>query len=202
MAERSRGQLIGYALALVLLVVAGFQLVGNRKKAEGAGTPVEVAGADRAPSGAGGAGSGASERRVYVHVAGAVKHPGLYRVRASGRVAGAVARAGGPARHADLAGVNLAAPLQDGQQVIVPAGGAAAGGASGGGGGGHAGGHVSLGSASAEDLDGLDGIGPTLAKRIVDYRQAHGGFRSVDDLREVEGIGEKRLAALRKALNP
>jgi competence protein ComEA len=61
---------------------------------------------------------------------------------------------------------------------------------------------VSLGSASADDLDGLDGIGPTLAKRIVDYRQSHGGFRSIDDLRGVEGIGEKRLAALRKALNP
>jgi competence protein ComEA len=113
-------------------------------------------------------------------------------------VAAAVARAGGPLRGADLAGVNLAAPLQDGQQVIVPGGTRG-----GGGGGGHAaGGKVSLGSAGAQDLDGLDGIGPTLAKRIVAYRQAHGGFRSVDDLREVEGIGEKRLAALRKALNP
>jgi competence protein ComEA len=190
MAERSRGQLIGYGLALVLLVVAGFQLVRNREKAEAGGTPVAV-GRDpgAAPSPRGG------ERRVYVHVAGAVRRPGLYRVRASGRVAAAVARAGGPAAKADLAGVNLAAPLQDGQQVLVP-GGAKPGA------GGSAGGHVSLGSASAEDLDGLDGIGPTLAKRIVDYRQAHGGFRSVDDLREVEGIGEKRLAALRKALNP
>lgn len=191
MAERSRGQLIGYAVALVLLVVAGFQLVGNRKKDEAAGTPVAVGrGAGEAAPERGG------RRRVYVHVAGAVKRPGLYRVRASGRVAAAVARAGGPAPKADLAGVNLAAPLQDGQQVLVP--GAARAGA----GGGSAGGHVSLGSASAEDLDGLDGIGPTLAKRIVDYRQSHGGFRTVDDLREVEGIGEKRLAALRKALNP
>ena len=103
---------------------------------------------------------------MFVHVAGAVRRPGLYRVRASGRVAGAVARAGGPTRTADLAGVNLAAPLQDGQQVLVPAAGPGAGA-------GHAsGGRVSLGSASAEDLDGLDGIGPTLAKRIVDYRQS------------------------------
>src|SRR4051794_40972337 len=195
MGERSRGQLIGYGLAALLLVVAGFELVGNRGKDGGAGTPVAV-GAGAGPA-ADQPGARGGERRVYVHVAGAVRRPGLYRVRASGRVAGAVARAGGPARHADLAGVNLAAPLQDGQQVLVPA--SKAGGGGGGGGGG---GHVSLGSASAEDLDGLDGIGPTLAKRIVDYRQAHGGFRSVDDLREVEGIGEKRLAALRKALNP
>ena len=191
MAERSRGQLIGYGLALVLLVVAGFQLAANRGKGEASGRPVAIArDAGPAPRERGG------ERRVYVHIAGAVRRPGLYRVRASGRVAAAVARAGGPTARADLAGVNLAAPLQDGQQVLVP------GGAKAGDGGDGAGGHVSLGSASAEDLDRLDGIGPTLAKRIVDYRQSHGGFRTVDDLREVEGIGEKRLAALRKALNP
>jgi competence protein ComEA len=196
MGERSRGQLIGYGLVAVLLVVAGFELVGNRKEDGGAGTPLAV-GAGAGPSGDQPGPSG-GERRLFVHVAGAVRRPGLYRVRASGRVAGAVARAGGPARGADLAGINLAAPLQDGQQVLVPAAGPGGGGA-----GGHAaGGRVSLGSASAQDLDGLDGIGPTLAKRIVDYRQAHGGFRSVDDLRGVEGIGEKRLAALRKALNP
>jgi competence protein ComEA len=197
MGERSRGQLIGYGLALVLLVVAGYELVGNRRQQGGSGG-VAIAGGAGAPGPAGPSGE-RRERRVYVHIAGAVKRPGLYRVRASGRVAAAVARAGGPTGKADLAGVNLAAPLQDGQQVLVPGG----GGAGGGGAGGHgSGGRVSLGSASAEDLDGLDGIGPTLAKRIVDYRQAHGGFRSVDDLREVEGIGEKRLAALRKALNP
>jgi competence protein ComEA len=196
MGQRSRGQLIGYGLAALLLVVAGFELVGNRSKDGGGGTPVG-GGAGAAPASDLPGGAGA-ERRVYVHVAGAVRHPGLYRVRASGRVAGAVARAGGPAAKADLAGVNLAAPLQDGQQVLVPSAGPGGGGASGHG----SGGHVSLGSASAEDLDGLDGIGPTLAKRIVDYRQSHGGFRSIDDLRGVEGIGEKRLAALRKALNP
>jgi competence protein ComEA len=196
MGERSRGQLIGYGLAALLLVVAGFELVGNRKKDGGAGTPVAV-GAGSGPAADQPASAG-GERRVYIHVAGAVRRPGLYRVRASGRVAGAVARAGGPTGKADLAGVNLAAPLQDGQQVLVPAAGPGGGGASA-----HAsGGRVSLGSASAQDLDGLDGIGPTLAKRIVDYRQSHGGFRSVDDLRGVEGIGEKRLAALRKALNP
>src|SRR3954451_10252300 len=156
MGERSRGQLIGYGLALVLLVVAGFELVGNRREQGGGPGGVAVAGgpADR---GSAGPDTAREERKVYVHIAGAVRRPGLYRVRASGRVAAAVARAGGPTGRADLAGVNLAALLQEGQQVLVPAG----GGAGGGGSGGHASsGRVSLGSASAEDLDGLDGIGP------------------------------------------
>src|SRR3954452_20847098 len=118
MRERSRGQLIGYGLAALLLVVAGFELVGNRKKEGGAGTPVAV-GAGAGPA-ADQPGGGRRERRGYVHAAGAGRRPGLSRGRASGRVAGAVARAGGPTRKADLAGVNLAAPLQDGQQVLVP----------------------------------------------------------------------------------
>lgn len=194
MALRPRGQLIGIGLALGLLAIAGFELVGNSKNERSGATPVQVgsgAGPDARQPLARGVG-----RRVFVHVAGAVRRPGLYRVVAFGRVAAAVARAGGPTRKADLAGVNLAAPLQDGQQVLVPGGGG------GGGRGGGSGGRVSLGSATAQDLDGLDGIGPTLAKRIVDYRQSRGGLRSIDDLRGVEGIGEKRLAALRKALNP
>ena len=194
MAERSRGQLIGYGLVLLLLVVAGFELMANRRAQGGGGA--RVLGSHTTSTDTGGS-ARPSERRVYVHVAGAVKRPGLYKVSASGRVASALARAGGPTPKADLAGVNLAAPLQDGQQVVVPRAGGGAGGGSGG-----AGARVSLGSATVQELDGLDGIGPTLAKRIVDQRQSRGGFRSIDDLREVDGIGEKRLAALRKALNP
>jgi competence protein ComEA len=133
-------------------------------------------------------------------------------------VAAALDRAGGPRRRADLAGVNLAAELEDGQQVIVPvrgaatapAGAAAAGSA---GAGSPAAGaaappgsagvpKLSLGAATLEQLDQLDGIGPTLAQRIVEYRTEHGGFRSVGELREVEGIGEKRFATLREALQP
>src|SRR4051812_29943060 len=128
MGERTRGQLIGYGLALVLLVIAGFQLAGNRKEEARSGTPVAV-GREAAPSPDGG-----GERRVYVHVAGAVRRPGLYRVRATGRVAAAVARAGGPTGKADLAGVNLAARLQDGQQVVVPGRAGAPGGGGGAGG--------------------------------------------------------------------
>jgi len=146
-----------------------------------------------------------------VQVAGEVARPGVYRVPAGARVNEAVQRAGGLTRRADQAGVNLVARVQDGQQVIVPRRGAAGaavasagsgGGGAGAGGGGSSGRPVSLSSATVAQLDGLDGIGPTLAQRIVDYRQTHGGFRSVDQLRDVSGIGDKRFEALRKAVTP
>ena len=146
-----------------------------------------------------------------MQVAGEVARPGVYRVPAGARVNEAVQRAGGLTRRADQAGVNLVARVQDGQQVIVPRRGAAGaavasagsgGGGAGAGGGGSSGRPVSLSSATVAQLDGLDGIGPTLAQRIVDYRQTHGGFRSVDQLRDVSGIGDKRFEALRKAVTP
>jgi competence protein ComEA len=194
MADRSRAQLAGYALAAVLLVVAAVKLglVGGHR---GAGVPPAPVRVDRAAGGEAGAGGGG----IYVHVAGAVRRPGLYRLSTSARVAMAIRRAGGGTRRARLDGVNLAARVQDGQQVVVPGAGSASSGGTGGGGGG---GKPSLGTATTQQLDDLDGIGPTLAKRIVEYRKTHGGFRSIDDLRAVEGIGEKRLAALREAVNP
>jgi competence protein ComEA len=140
---------------------------------------------------------------VYVHVAGAVRRPGLIRVPAGARVALALARAGGPARKADLTLVNLAARVQDGQLVVVPELGAAppagAGGATGAA---PTGAKPSLATATEDQLDEVDGIGPTLAERIVEYRDAHGGFRSLGELREVEGIGDKRFESLREALQP
>jgi competence protein ComEA len=167
---------------------------------------------------------------IYVHVAGAVRRPGLIRMASGSRVAAAVDRAGGATRRADLAGVNLAAQLEDGQQVLVPvrgaagvgapgaaAGGAAEGGTAGGAGAAGAAGtagagtaapgtagvpKLSLGAATVEQLDAVDGIGPTLAQRIVEYRTAHGGFRSLGELRDVDGIGDKRFETLRKALQP
>ena len=96
--------------------------------------------------------------------------------------------------------------MQDGQQILVPVKGAATGaGAAGAAATGAAappGAKIHLSSATAEQLDEVDGIGPTLADRIVEYRDAHGGFRSLDELAEVDGIGEKRLATLREALQP
>jgi len=108
-----------------------------------------------------------------------------------------------------VSGVNLAAKLEDGQQVVVPVRGAAATGPEAATGSEAAGGpeaagsaKPSLGSATVEQLDQIDGIGPTLARRIVEYRAQHGGFGSVGELREVEGIGEKRFETLREALQP
>jgi len=153
-----------------------------------------------------------------VHVAGAVARPGLYRVPPRSRVAVAIERAGGPSPKADLSGVNLAASLEDGQQVIVPrrgagttaaasgagpgVGGAGAPGSTGPTGAAGAGAQISLATATAEQLDGLDGIGPTLAKRIIEYREGNGGFRSVAQLREVEGIGPKRFETLKQSVRP
>jgi competence protein ComEA len=122
-------------------------------------------------------------------------------------------------RRADLSAVNLAATVEDGQQIRVPrigerpavgasagtsaSGSSASGASAAGGGGGSAGAaKLSLASATVEQLDQLDGIGPTLAKRIVQFREEKGGFRSVEQLRDVEGIGEKRFAALREAVGP
>jgi competence protein ComEA len=146
--------------------------------------------------------------RVIVHVAGAVQHPGVYRLAPGARVDDALRRAGGPRRRADLTAVNLAAKLEDGRQVLVPERGAApttasAGGAATASGPGTASAGASapaqpinLNTATLEQLDTLDGVGPGIAKRILDYRQQHGGFRRVEELGEVPGIGAKRLATL------
>jgi competence protein ComEA len=217
--EHSRGQLIAYGVAALLLVAAAVKLLSAGGRGPSASAPVRI---DRAGGGAlEGRPRGAPGGGVYVHVAGAVRRPGLYRVPRGSRIATALERAGGPTRRAELSAVNLAAQVQDGQQVLVPragaaggmaapgsattaapAGGGAAPGGAGAAPGGQAGAKISLATATVEQLDGIDGIGPTLAKRIVEYRDAHGGFRSIEQLREVEGIGEKRFETLRDALQP
>lgn len=193
--NRAPRQWLWWLAAAVLVGVAAVHLLGGR----GSPAPAPVSVAEppaRTPS-------AASVRNVYVHVAGRVRRPGLYRLRSGARVASAIDRAGGAAHRADLTKVNLAARVEDGQQILVPELGAApAAGGTGSAAPGSAGAKVSLASATSEQLDALDGIGPTLAKRIVEYRDAHGGFRSVGQLRDVEGIGEKRFEALRKAVGP
>ena len=187
-----------WAIAVVLATVAAVRILGDDQPPA---APISVSGAPGAPSDDGG--SGGARSVIYVHVAGAVRRPGLLRLPPGSRVAVALQRAGGPLRRADLTAVNLAARLQDGQQIVVPAPGAAAGaGAAGppGAASGPAGGKVHLSTATVDELDGVDGIGPTLAQRIIEYRDAHGGFRSLAELAQVDGIGEKRLATLREAL--
>jgi competence protein ComEA len=140
---------------------------------------------------------------VVVDVVGAVRRPGLYRLGQGSRIADAVARAGGATGRADLAQVNLAAPLADGEQVVVPRRGAA--GLSGGGAptaSGSPAGPVQLSTATLEQLDTLPGVGPATAQKILDYREKHGAFSSVDELDAVPGIGPKRLEQLRELVVP
>jgi competence protein ComEA len=124
--------------------------------------------------------------------------PGLHRLPSGARIADAVAAAGGATRKADLALVNLAAPLADGEQVVVPVGGVAAAG----GGSGSPTAPLDLNTATAEQLDALPGIGPATAQKIIDYRQAHGPFRTVDELDAVPGIGPARIDQLKGLVIP
>jgi competence protein ComEA len=139
-------------------------------------------------------------RSSVVHVAGAVRHPGVYTLRPGARVQDAVRRAGGVRRGANTDAVNLAARVADGQQIVVPSRAAAAAAPPGDPAAPAA--PVSLGSATLEQLETLDGVGPATAQKIVAYRTEHGGFRAVDDLANVPGIGPKKLAALRPHVQP
>jgi competence protein ComEA len=192
------------ALALVFAVLAILVLAGNRLAHTGTAAAPDVAATPLEPV------ARARSESLVVHVVGAVRRPGLYHLREGQRVADAVARAGGPTHKADLAALNLAAPLVDGTQVLVPArvAVAAPGGvpAPGGGTSGttqtSAQPKVSLATATLEQLDALPGVGPVTAQKIVDYRTEHGPFRSVDDLDQVPGIGPTRVENLRDLVTP
>jgi competence protein ComEA len=143
-----------------------------------------------------------SGRLVYVHVGGAVHHPGLYEVPDGSRVFDAVQAAGGATDQADLDSLNLASKVKDGDKILVPArvepgADPPPGGASAGGGAASVGGLINLNSATLEQLDSLPGVGPSTAQKIIDYRTQHGGFRSVDELMEVPGIGPAKFAELK-----
>ena len=188
--------------ALLLLVgVIVLALVGKRLAAAGT---ARSAAPQAAALSREAAASGGLAPRLVVYVVGAVRRAGLVRLPEGARVADALERAGGPNAHADLTLVNLAAPVADGQQIVVPARAPPGGGGGGAGAGGAAaaGAKVSLASATLEQLDALPGIGPVTAQKILDWRQAHGPLRSVDDLDAIPGIGPARIEQLRDLVTP
>src|SRR4051794_16401134 len=195
MDDRRKLELAGWVLAAFVAVFLAARLLHRGAPERAAAVAVSTAPA-HAPS-------AKRASMLIVDVEGQVARPGLQRVPAGSRTGVAVDAAGGLTPRGDATAVNLAAPLRDGQQIVVPKRGAAAATAAAAPGDPAApSGPISLSSASVAQLDTLDGIGPTLAQRIVQYRDSHGGFRSVDELKQVEGIGEKRFASLREALQP
>ncbi|MDA0163488.1 helix-hairpin-helix domain-containing protein [Solirubrobacter ginsenosidimutans] len=191
MLDRDPRRLAAWAAAAVLIVLLSALYLARSRFASDP-TPPPVAASIDVKS------DGADDARVTVDVAGAVKHPGVYRLTSSQRIEDALKRAGGPTRRADLSQINRAAKLEDGRQVLVPV---------------KASRSTSsapspttpsqplnLNTATLEQLDTLDGVGPTTAQKIIDFRIEHGGFGSVDELDQIPGIGEKRLAAFRESV--
>lgn len=190
------------------------------------GPPVQAGRASGSGGGAGGPGgpggataAGGAAGVIVVDVSGKVRRPGVHRLPAGSRVADALRAAGGVRPGTKTDGLNRARFLMDGEQVVV--GGAATAGAPGAGAGAAAGaggaagptgaagvggaaaaGPIGLNTATAEQLDQLPGVGPVLAQHILDYRAEHGGFRSVEELREVNGIGDRRFADLQDLVRP
>ena len=181
MPEISRGRAVAYVAAVLALLAIGGRYLLDRPQNEPrpAAHALEV---EPAPV-----------RKLVVHVVGPVRAPGLYELAEGSRIDDAIEHAGGPKPKAALELVNLAAPVADGQQVLVPVRGAAGPASAAA----TSGGKVHLNSATLEDLDALPGIGPVTAQEILDYRAEHGAFQSLDELDAVPGIGPARLADLK-----
>ena len=205
--ELSRTQMVVYGAIAVALLLVGAQAIRGEDggSSSGEGTTWSEYGSGGEDTGSGGEGSGEFELSgqagdVVVDVTGAVERQGVYRLPAGSRVNDAIQRAGGAAPKAELEAVNLAARLADGQQVVVPergpAGAAAVTAA------GAEEGPIGLGTATVEQLDTIDGIGPVTAEDIVGFREEHGGLASVEQLDQISGIGPATMEALRARLQP
>jgi competence protein ComEA len=190
----SRRQLLGVAAGVVVLLLLLVRHLGG-----GGGSAAPVVTQVRAPAPA----SRAPAKLLVVDVAGAVRRPGLYRLREGSRIDDAIASAGGPTAKAQLDTVNLAAPIADGEQIVVPKrgpGGVAA--VSSSAAGSSPSSPLDLNSATLEQLENLPGVGPVTAQKILDYRQKHGAFHSVDELQGVPGIGPAHMAQLKGLVIP
>jgi competence protein ComEA len=193
MPEMSRSQVVVYAaVALALLLVGARAIRGEAETDSSFAAETAGRGDGASVSVAGAAG------QVVVDVTGAVRRPGVYRMPMGSRVDDAVARAGGPTPQAELEAINRAARLADGQQVVVPeaAAGSSVASAS------AEDGPISLGTATAEQLEEIEGIGPVTAGDIIAFRDEHGGLSSVDQLDQVPGIGPATMESLRARLQP
>jgi competence protein ComEA len=215
--QLSRRQIIAYVAVAVVVVAVGVRYVVLPRQAGPAAAQAvvlaPVAGSP-SPAAADAATPAASPTPdVMVYVCGAVRTPGVVRLPAGARVTDALELAGGPTGKAELAAVNLAAQVTDGQQILVPERGAAvasapssSGSSSGGAlgvapsGGSTPGAVIDINTASLEELDALDGVGPSTAQKIIDYRTENGGFKTVDEIKEVPGIGDAKFAAIKDSI--
>jgi competence protein ComEA len=211
MPDLSRSQVAVWgAIAVALLFIGARAVRGESGEGGGASTYADYSSDDEGGSGdesesEGGTfsveGSGGD---VVVDVTGAVQKPGVYRLPEGSRVEEAVQRAGGATGKAELDSLNLAARLADGQQVVVPehVPGAAPDAPAAAGTGGEEDGPISLSTATAAELDTIDGIGPVTAEDIIKFREERGGLSSVDQLDQISGIGPATMEALSERLQP
>lgn len=188
MSELTRRQVIAWAaVGLVILLLGGHYLRGQLSKE----TTAEITAIT--------VGLSSSEDPAYikVHVAGEVTTPGMYELQTGDRTADALDKAGGPLPSADLDQVNLAAKLTDGQQIIVPGEGIEGAAAMAAASPSASGSIININTATAAELTELDGVGEKTAQKIIDYREESGGFKSIEELLEVPGIGPAKFEAMR-----
>jgi competence protein ComEA len=205
--QLSRRQIYAYLALAALVVAVGVRYVVLPRSHGPSGESLVLAPVTPAPASPAASSPAPSTNavgEVVVYVCGAVRAPGIVRLPAGARVADALELAGGASSKAELAAVNLAATVSDGEQILVPARGQAAAVAPAAGGGSAAmpgaSALVNINTASPDELDGLQGVGPATAQKIIDYRTSHGPFKTIDEIKNVPGIGDAKFAAMKDSI--